>query len=275
MNRPQETGEITAEATKMEPTENPSASTLVEAIERAKQSIEAGDLEAGLQAFRDIASANPEIPEVFNNLGAICAAMGLRDEAEAAFGRAAELMPDTANPWYNRGLMRFEGGNNVGALEDFLRASELDPSDAEIHNNIGVIHFQLREFDAARRAFEQALSLRPHYPAASLNLADVDLAEGRHDMAIDRCHQALQNEEDPEITSKLIECCISASVSQIDQAAEATRQTIALAGESPALAEQLGRLVRARQTLLDEDLFANTAPETLAEAAAPAAASGE
>jgi tetratricopeptide (TPR) repeat protein len=249
----------------MQLTQDAGTNALVEAITRAKLSIENGDLEAGLEAFREIAGANPQIPEVFNNLGAICAAMGLREEAETAFGRAAELTPDAANPWYNRGLMRFEGGNNVGALEDFQRAAELDPQDPEIQNNIGVLHFQLRQFNEARASFEQAIQSRPHYIAAELNMADVELALKDVDAATSRCQRLLSVDEDPEISAKLIECCISAAAEHLDQAAEATRRTSALAGESLDLADQLGRIVRAKQVLLNEDIFAATATADTSE----------
>ncbi len=258
MNKGTEFHPTSAEATEMQLTEDVGSTALVDAISRAKESIERGDLEAGLQAFREIADSNPQIPEVFNNLGAICAAMGLREEAEAAFGRAAELTPDTANPWYNRGLMRFEGGNNVGALEDFQRAAELDPQDPEIRNNIGVLHFQLREWEQARQSFEAALRMRPGYIAAELNLADVELAQKQIDAATERCRRVLEQEANAEVSAKLIECAIAAALVDLDAAAEATRHTMSLAGESMDLAEELGRIVRAKQILLNEDIFSTT-----------------
>ena len=165
MNRPNDGAPTDgATATQTQPQDD----ALARDVARAKERIEAGDLEGGLSAFRDIAEGNPGIPEVFNNLGAICAAMGRHEEAEGAFGRAGELTPDAPNPWYNRGLMRFQSGNYLGALEDFERAGALDPDDAEFLNNQGVVHFQLQDWEKARACFGRAVELRSDYTAAEL-----------------------------------------------------------------------------------------------------------
>jgi len=239
-----------AAATVMQMQDAPS--DLARLVATAKERIEAGDVDGGLQAFREIAENHPETPEVFNNLGAICAAMGRAEEAESAFGRAAELTPSAANPWYNRGLMRFQGGNYLGALEDFERAGALDPADPEFLNNQGVVHFQLQDFDRARDAFARAAELRPDYVAALLNLVDVDLAQGQTDRAYDRCHEVAAQTDDPDVQSKLIECSISRAVQAIDRAQADCEQAQQTHPGTPGTAEQAGRLLRAKQILLDE-----------------------
>lgn len=253
MNDPRKHGTSTPEATQMAESPGATDRELVEAIARAKTSIEEGDLEGGLQAFREIAHANPEIPEVFNNLGAICAAMGRREEAEEAFSHALELTPDNANPWYNRGLMRFQGGNNVGALDDFRRAHELDPADPEVQNNLGVVHFQLRRWDEARAAFEASLELRPDYAAARLNLIDVLLAEGRFDDAHTACRQLVSELDHPEAHAKLLECAVAAATAWLDQAVEDAARAGETVRSRPELAETLGRSVRAAQVLRGQE----------------------
>lgn len=250
MERPQ----TDAAATAMQQQDGPT--DLADLVVEAKQRIEAGDVEGGLEAFRTIARQYPDTPEVYNNLGAICAAMGRQEDAEEAFGRAAELTPQAPNPWYNRGLMRFQGGNYLGALEDFQRAGTLDPQDPEFLNNQGVVHFQLQDWDAARDCFARAAELRPEYVAAQLNLVDVDLAQGLIDRAHDRCQELTQRFEDLEVQSKFVECSVARAVEAIGQAqSDCERLQQAHPGLQGAL-DQAGRLLRAKQILLDDEMAA-------------------
>ena len=231
---------------------------LADAIAAAKERIESGDLEGGLAAFRRIADENADVPEVYNNLGAICAAMGRRDEAEQAFGRAAELTPDAANPWYNRGLMRFQSGNYLGALEDFERAGGLDPDDAEFLNNQGVVHFQLQDFETAGRCFARAVELRPDYVAARLNLVDVDLAQARVQSAYDRARELAAETDDPDVQAKWIECSVTVAIDAIDRAQADCEELQGRVAAPQVLLDQAGRLLRAKQILLEEDAVAAT-----------------
>lgn len=222
---------------------------LAELIARAKQDIEAGNLEGGLTAFRRIAHENPDIPEVFNNLGAICAAMGEREEAERAFGRAAEITPEAANAWYNRGLMRFQSGNFLGARDDFAEAARLATDDAEVHNNLGVACFQLRDFPAAALAFERALELSPDYTAAELNLVDLEVATGSVDAAIARSRSLAQRTGEPEAQLKLIECAVHAATGQLEEAAQLCEDALESVPDGDEIRRTYGHIVRAVQAL--------------------------
>lgn len=241
-------GEATALATQTD-----EMGRLAQNIAVAKARIEAGDLEGGLVAFRRIAEEQSTIPEVFNNLGAICAEMGRHDEAEAAFTRATMLTPDTANPWYNRGLMRFQSGQYPGALADFERASALDPTDPEFLNNQGVVLFQMREFGAARMAFDRALQLRPDYLAALMNLVDIELAEGNVEQAHAAVRSLADSYEQPEVVEKLLECSMIAALHRLEQAHEDCEWAQSRAAGATLGNEHSHRILRAKQALLGED----------------------
>lgn len=241
-------GEATAMATQTD-----EMGRLAENIAVAKARIEAGDLEGGLVAFRRIAEEQPTIPEVFNNLGAICAAMGRHEEAEAAFTRATLLTPDTANPWYNRGLMRFQSGQYSGALSDFERASAIDPTDPEFLNNQGVVLFQMRDFDGARAVFDQALQLRPQYLAALMNLVDIELAQGNFEQAHAAVRSLADSYAEPEVNEKLLECSMLAALNRLEQAHEDCEWVQSRAAGATIGDEHSQRILRAKQALLGED----------------------
>jgi Flp pilus assembly protein TadD len=226
---------------------------LAELIAEAKARIESADAEGGLDVFQRMAREFPMIPEVYNNLGAVCAALGRRDEAETAFGRAMELQPEAPNAAYNRGLMRFQGGNYLGAHDDFQRAAELAPEDPELQNNLGTALFQLERWTECRRALDRAVSLAPDYLAPHLNLVDVDLAEKRTGDAIRRCRALTESHDDPEVWTKLIDCACAAVEDAIDQATQTCESALARHGGLEAARGQLGRLLRARATVSGEE----------------------
>jgi len=238
---------------------------LTELIAEAKAKIEAGDLEGGVEAFHRIAEAHPDIPEVFNNLGAICAAMGRREEAETAFDRAVSLSPDNPNPLYNRGLMRFQGGNYLGARDDFQAAWDLAPQDPELANNLGVCNYLIKEWAPARTAFESALRERPGYVAALLNLIDVDLAEGLDHEALRRAEAVAEVHPGAETAVKLVECRIQVAARALDLAAEAAEDSLRHLEDQELMRSQLGQIATAKQTLIANP--AEPAPPAAREAA--------
>ena len=57
-------------------------------------------------------------------------------------------------------------------------AAQLDPNNADLHYNIGVINMQQGNNIEARKAFEQALKIKPKYADATLNLSTTYINEG-------------------------------------------------------------------------------------------------
>jgi len=57
-------------------------------------------------------------------------------------------------------------------------AAQLDPKNADLHYNIGVINMQQGNVLEARKAFEQALKIKPSYADAALNISTTYINEG-------------------------------------------------------------------------------------------------
>ncbi len=70
-----------------------------------------------------------------------------------------ELTLGTLNPKYNQ-----EG------LKTLLKITELAPTDATNYHNIGVLYTNLGDKEAARRAFQKAIDLKPDYQSAKSKL---------------------------------------------------------------------------------------------------------
>ncbi|ERJ94396.1 tetratricopeptide repeat protein [Treponema lecithinolyticum] len=147
-----------------------------------------------------------ENPDVLNTQAIDLAAKGDYDEAIACFKRAIYMENSNHLLWYNLGITYRDSGNLNAAKQALLTAYALDDTDQELlesltlvcfaldetddafeycseslelngenarsWNNLGVLYFSRSEYQKAEEAFEQALSIYPHYYDALYNLRD-------------------------------------------------------------------------------------------------------
>ncbi len=147
-----------------------------------------------------------ESPESLNTHAIELASKGNFAEAIACFKRAISMENSNYLLWYNLGVTYRDSGNLQAAKQVLLTAYGLDNTDEELldsltlvcfaldetddafeycsenieinpenphaWNNLGVLYFARGEYQKAETAFEQAVSLYPHYYDALYNLRD-------------------------------------------------------------------------------------------------------
>ncbi len=86
--------------------------------------------------------------------------MGDHDEAIADYSQAIRLNPNSAQPFYNRGLSYANKGDYRGAIADFDRALAVEP-DASLHVARGAANEELGNIPEARADYRRALALEP------------------------------------------------------------------------------------------------------------------
>ena len=85
-------------------------------------------------------------------------------EALPYYDKAAELNPQDAGIFNNRGLTNVALGDIDAALRDFKTAITVDPSDADAYSNIGTILYDQGRFREAAEWYEKAATLNPLDP---------------------------------------------------------------------------------------------------------------
>ncbi len=95
---------------------------------------------------------------------------------ELAIARLTEILhraelseEQSAQLYYDRGVMYDSVGLRTLARLDFMRALRLKPDMADAYNFVGIHHTVSGEFDAAYEAFDSALELAPDHEYAYLN----------------------------------------------------------------------------------------------------------
>lgn len=132
--------------------------------------------EDDLAFFRD----TTKVPADWYWLGQAYMAAGYYAEAQATFGRAAELMPDSAFVAFDNGFCLSRVGNLEEANSEFQRAIELEhPKAAHAMYFIGRNHLRNEDPKKAEEAFRKAVKI----PLSKFELAKILYRRGDLDEA--------------------------------------------------------------------------------------------
>lgn len=92
----------------------------------------------------------------------------------------------TATEFFERGIERYKQGDRQGAISDFTRAIRLNPNSAQAYYNRGVVRFKIKNhLTEAIADFSSAISLNPEYIDAYYNRAIARVKLGEYWPAID------------------------------------------------------------------------------------------
>jgi Flp pilus assembly protein TadD len=141
------------------------------------------ELEEAARLYGRALILNPNIPDIYNNLGVALRALGKLEASAACYHRALALSPDNAGAYTNlgnvlRGLGRFEA-----AVASHRRAVELTPDNGDAHYNLGLALRDIGHLDEALACFAKTLELNPehsgcHWDRSLTLLQNGDMKEG-------------------------------------------------------------------------------------------------
>lgn len=145
---------------------------------RAEKAEEAGDLQAALELWRELAIRDRDAV-FFCHYGRVAQELEKWDEAEKAFAQALHLdaglylaMESMGDLWATR-TDKSDAESFGNAKEWFLAALKYERG-ARVLTFLGNTYVALTDPDAARRAFQEAIQLDPDYEEALYNLAVLD-----------------------------------------------------------------------------------------------------
>lgn len=98
---------------------------------------------------------------------------GQPDRALAAAEQWIASHPTDAEARFVRAVALAELGRRAEAIASFSKLTEDLPNQPEPYNNLAVLYAQQRDYDAARKALEQAIRTHPSYATAHANLTDL------------------------------------------------------------------------------------------------------
>lgn len=106
-------------------------------------------------------------------------------EAQAAFAALAKDFPDFSGPLTDLAILYAQARQRPQAIAVFSKAVNMNPRNAVAWNWLGILYRESGDYVHAESAYQQALSAKPDYAAAHLNLAIL------YDVAMRRPQDAL------------------------------------------------------------------------------------
>jgi lipoprotein NlpI len=179
---------------------------LEQRFKEANAKLDAGESQPALEIYNEILEAEPEAGNVW--VMRAIAKWKLKDPsgARADLAQAIKLHPDNLDAYRVRGQVRYEAKDFANSRKDFTEAIELNETNikaleasgdaaerataremrkegGELHGMRAEVEKQLGETAAAIQDLDQAIDLKPDYPAAFFLRAQLHETEGDADAA--------------------------------------------------------------------------------------------
>ena len=150
-----------------------------------------GKIHEAISRIKLLNESYPNVPLLFNILGACYKSIGEIDGAIQMFDTATKIKPNYAEAYFNIGVIYYEISQLNKAINYYLKAIEANPGYSDVHNNLGIAYLDLGKLDKAIKHLELAISFRPEFPEAHNNLGSVYQEKGSLDAAINSYKRAI------------------------------------------------------------------------------------
>ncbi|WP_372833509.1 type IV pilus biogenesis/stability protein PilW [Pontibacterium sp.] len=147
--------------------------------------LQAGDLQGAKKSFQKSLALVPSDAEAFNGLALVFQLEGEAALAEEYFRKATDQAPQSAMIRNNFGAFLFAAERYEEACEELAQATQ-DPfynRRAQAFENLARCYNNLNNSAAAKHAFERALQISPSRVISMIELASIELDQGRLNQA--------------------------------------------------------------------------------------------
>ncbi|HEU4796712.1 MAG TPA: tetratricopeptide repeat protein [Pyrinomonadaceae bacterium] len=135
----------------------PSESEYSQHLAKAKELVNAGDMNGAIATLSRAALLDPKAAEVKNLQGIAYEGMGMRKRALESFKAAVQADKNNAEYLNNYGFLLFKNHDNEDALKYLKRAAKLTPNDPRVWNNLGLAQCRRGKFEDAFQSFARAV----------------------------------------------------------------------------------------------------------------------
>lgn len=128
-------------------------------------------LDEAEKSYRAAIALRPNYWDGYNRLGAFELRHGKMEEASQMFAQVVELVPDSFMGYGNLGALRLEQGKYDEAIPYLKKSLEIRKTSSAL-SNLATAYFQLKRYDQAAEAYEEAVRLEPQNYVLWGNLGD-------------------------------------------------------------------------------------------------------
>ena len=128
--------------------------------------------DASIQMFETAISIKPDYAEAHFNLGVILKVSGRTHLAVESYKKAIALFPGYFSAYNNLGNALKQIGELEEAILSYQNAITINPDFAEAHNNIGIVLKDLGRLSESVKSYEAAILINPEFYDAHFNLGN-------------------------------------------------------------------------------------------------------
>jgi predicted O-linked N-acetylglucosamine transferase (SPINDLY family) len=151
-----------------------------------------GKLIEAIAEIKILNESYPNVPLLFNILGACYQAQGKLKDSVKMFETATKIKPDYAEAHFNLGVVLKTQGQLENAIESYKKAIYLVPNYPAAHNNLGNAYKDLNQLDDAIRSYQAVIKMNPSNAEAHFNLGNVHKRLGNIDDSIINFKRAIK-----------------------------------------------------------------------------------
>ena len=140
-------------------------------FEQAIQHHQVGQLEQAKRKYQEILDTNPQHADSSHLLGLVEYQYGNYVKAIEHIQQAVLISPEQPVFLNNLGNVLKEMGELDRSVQAYQQALEINPQYAEAHNNLGNVLKEMDRLDESVHAYQQALKINPQYAEAHKNLS--------------------------------------------------------------------------------------------------------
>ena len=149
-----------------------------------------GKIQEAINTIKALNESYPNVPLLFNLLGACYQSLDNLDAAMQMFQTATKLKPDYAEAFFNQGVV-FKHLNKLDeSIKAYKKTISLNPNYPDAHNNLGNLYKEIGNRDDAIESYEWAIAYRADFEIAHLNLG-VLYSEFDQEVAIKHYQKAI------------------------------------------------------------------------------------
>ncbi len=145
--------------------------------------VKQGDAEKAAKMLSDVIELEPENLIAHNLLGKVSLAEKNFEKAESEFTKMIELRSDTFEGHFNMARMKFAQGDFDKCIEHCKKALQTRPVDVRIHNILGMAYMRKGLIKDAVFEFNKIIDINSDFVPAFLNLANINIAAKKPDIA--------------------------------------------------------------------------------------------
>ena len=155
-----------------------------------------GNINQAIEKIKALNEDYPNVPLLFNILGACYKSIGEIDGALKMFDTATKIKSNYAEPHFNIGVIHQEKDHQENAIDSYKRAIDINPKYSDAHNNLGIVYLDSKDLDKAVEHFKLAISCNSDFAEAHNNLGSTLQQKGLLEEALNSYKKSITLKSD-------------------------------------------------------------------------------